>query len=142
MARRAYEVAGEEHAAAPDLLAREEPLEIRIGGIPIAVVMRTPGDDEELVRGFLLTEHIVPGIAAIASIRHCTVADPPEADGNVMQVVLAPGTPFDLERTRRNLYASSSCGVCGKASLRAPCARPHAPARARRRVDRPGALLA
>ena len=100
-----------------DRVAREEPLEIRVGGIPLAVVMRTPGHDEELVRGFLVTERIVDHPQAIASIRHCTIADTPEAEDNVVQVVLQAGIELDLARLRRNLYASSSCGICGKATL-------------------------
>ena len=100
-----------------DRVAREEPLEIRVGGIPLAVVMRTPGHDEELVRGFLVTERIVDHPQAIASIRHCTIADTPEAEDNVVQVVLQAGIELDLARLRRNLYASSSCAICGKATL-------------------------
>lgn len=100
-----------------DYVVREEPLEIRIGGVPVAVVMRTPGDDEDLVRGFLLTERIVETLGAVASIRHCTSVDAPEAEDNVIQVVMRPGIDLDLARLRRNLYASSSCGLCGKASI-------------------------
>jgi FdhD protein len=101
----------------PDVLVREEPLEIRIHGAPVAVLMRTPGRDEDLVRGFLITERIAPGAEGIRSIRPCTIAETPETEGNVMQVRLAPEVDFDLARFRRNLYASSSCGLCGKASI-------------------------
>lgn len=111
-----------------DLLAREEPLEIRVAGSPIAVVMRTPGHDEELTRGFLLSEAIVDAGSAIASLRHCTTVDSPEAEDNVMLVRLAEGVEVDLAALRRNLYASSSCGVCGKASIAAALA----PSRRRR----------
>jgi FdhD protein len=100
-----------------DRVVREEPLEIRIGGVPIAVVMRTPGHDEELVTGFLLTERIVDNAAQIESVRHCTTVDTPEAEDNVIQAVLRPGVTVDVAALRRNLYASSSCGVCGKASI-------------------------
>jgi FdhD protein len=100
-----------------DRLVREEPLEIRIGGVPIAVVMRTPGHDEELVTGFLLTERIIQDAAEIESVRHCTTVDTPEAEDNVMQAVLAEGVEVDVAALRRNLYSSSSCGVCGKASI-------------------------
>jgi FdhD protein len=106
---------GGEHASAADAVAREEPLEIRIGGVPVAVVMRTPGHDEELVRGFLVTERIVDRAADVASVRHCVDAD----EDNVMQAVLVHGVGVDLARLRRNLYASSSCGVCGKTSIAA-----------------------
>jgi FdhD protein len=101
-----------------DALAVEAPLEIRISGVPVAVVMRTPGDDVDLVRGFLLTEGIARG-AEVASIRHCTTVDSEREEDvdNVVQVVLAEGVQVDLAALRRNLFASSSCGVCGKASI-------------------------
>ncbi len=98
-----------------DQVATEAPLEIRIAGTPIAVVMRTPGHDEDLVRGFLLSERIATDPAAIVSVRHCTTVDRPEAEDNVVQVVLRH--PVDLAALRRNLFASSSCGICGKASI-------------------------
>lgn len=100
-----------------DVVAREEPLEIRLDGVPLAVVMRTPGSDEELALGFLVTERVVDSLAAVSSIRHCGIAPDPEAEDNVIQVVLAPGVEVDLDRLRRNLYASSSCGICGKATI-------------------------
>lgn len=106
------EFRGASFADAPDQLAREEPLEIRIAGVPIAVTMRTPGHDEELVRGFLVTERVARR-DEIASVRPCSDA----AEGNVMQVVPRAGVDIDLARLRRNFYASSSCGVCGKATL-------------------------
>ena len=108
---------GADADAGEDRVVREEPLEIRIGGVPVAVVMRTPGHDEELVTGFLLTERIVDDVAAIESVRHCDTVDTPEAEDNVVQVVLRPGVEVDVAALRRNLYASSSCGVCGKASI-------------------------
>ena len=115
---------GEAAAPESDHLAREEPLEIRVNGAPIAVVMRTPGDDVELVRGFLLSERIVESAQDIASARHCTTVDTPEAEDNVMLVRLAAHVEVDLAALRRNLYASSSCGVCGKASIEAAMALP------------------
>jgi FdhD protein len=102
---------------ASDWVAREEPLEIQIQGAPLAVVMRTPGHDEDLALGFLVTERIVQGPEDVRSLRHCSLAATPEAAGNVMQAVLRPGVSVDLEALRRNLYASSSCGICGKATL-------------------------
>jgi FdhD protein len=95
-----------------DHVAREEPLEIRIAGVPIAVTMRTPGNDEELVRGFLTTERVMAA-ADIASVRPCTDS----AEDNVVLVVPRAGVELDLARLKRNFYASSSCGVCGKATL-------------------------
>lgn len=100
-----------------DDVAREEPLEIRVGGVPLAVVMRTPGADLDLVTGFLLTEGIVASPAEIERVRHCNELADPEAEDNVVLVTLAAGRRLDLERFRRNLFASSSCGVCGKATL-------------------------
>ena len=93
-------------ATEPDSVAAEEPLEIRIGGEPVAVTMRTPGHDEELALGFCLSE----GIAA-------TGARPPEDLAANAVEVAASG--FDLGRVRRNFYTSSSCGVCGKGALEA-----------------------
>jgi FdhD protein len=114
------------HPAVPeiDLLAREEPLEIRVNQVQLAVVMRTPGDDEELVRGFLLSERIVGSVADIADLRHCDKVDAPEAEDNVMLARLGPNVDIDLAALRRNLYASSSCGVCGKASIELALALP------------------
>ncbi len=100
-----------------DFLVQEEPLGIRIAGASVAVVMRTPGHDEELVRGFLLTERIVAHRDEVRSIRPCDVGDFPDAEGNVIRVTLGPEVDFDLARFRRNMFASSSCGVCGKASI-------------------------
>lgn len=117
---------GEGAASDADTLVREEPLEIRIGGVPIAVVMRSPGHDEELARGFLLTERIVNRAEDVASVRHCTTVEEPEAEDNVIQATLREGVEVDLARLRRNIYASSSCGICGKATIDIALA--HAPA--------------
>jgi FdhD protein len=100
-----------------DRVACEEPLEIRLSGASLAVVMRTPGDDRELALGFLVTERVIERRDQVASVRHCTRVEAPEAEDNVLQVVLAPGVAVDLDRLRRNLYASSSCGICGKATI-------------------------
>ncbi len=107
---------GREPATA-DWVAREEPLEIRLHDVPLAVIMRTPGHDVELVTGFLVTERVVASVGDLVSVRPCPEAPSPDAAGNVMQAVLRPGVAVDLESLRRNLYASSSCGVCGKATL-------------------------
>jgi len=100
-----------------DLVALEEPLELQIGGISLAVIMRTPGHDEELALGFLLTERVIVSADQVVRIRHCNVVPDPDAEDNVIQVTLREGVTVDYERLRRNLYASSSCGVCGKATL-------------------------
>jgi len=89
-----------------DRLAVEEPLEIRVNGEPVAVTMRTPGDDEELALGFCLTEGLRPRAARL----------PDDLTANTVEVD-APDA--DLERIRRSFYTSSSCGVCGKGALEA-----------------------
>jgi FdhD protein len=99
-----------------DCVAREEPLEIQVNGARLAVVMRTPGDDLDLVAGFLVTERIVSRFDEVASLHHASAGDAERAD-NVVRATLASGAAFDPEELRRNLFASSSCGVCGKASL-------------------------
>jgi len=103
--------------AARDAVAREEPLEIQIGGTPLAVVMRTPGHDADLALGFLSSERVIGSIEDVLSVRHCREARSPEAADNVVRVALADGVRVDWEALRRNLYASSSCGVCGKATI-------------------------
>lgn len=102
-----------------DRVAHEEPLEIQVQGVSCAVVMRTPGHDEELALGFLVTERVVASLDDVLSIRHCTTAEDPEAEGNVIRVVLRDEVELPLERIRRNTYASSSCGICGKATIEA-----------------------
>ena len=103
--------------ACEDLVAREEPLEIQLGGASLAVVMRTPGCDEELALGFLVTERVIQSPACVASLRHLASSSDPAAEDNVVRVQLAPGVDVDLESLRRNFYVSSSCGICGKATL-------------------------
>lgn len=98
-----------------DEVAHEEPLELQLDGVSFAVVMRTPGHDLELATGFLLTEGIIKSLADLEWMAHCTVVPTPEAEDNVLQIRLR--VPIDLARFRRNLFASSSCGVCGKATL-------------------------
>lgn len=98
-----------------DLVAHEEPLELQVNGRSLAVLMRTPGHDEELGLGFLFTEGVVRHPADVVSLRHCTVAPSPEAEDNVLQAQLT--APVDFDRHRRHSFASSSCGVCGKATL-------------------------
>lgn len=124
----------------PDTLAAEEPLEIRVGGVPLAVTMRTPGHDLELATGFLITEGIVAGPWEIAGAMLC--AGPPvvgrrrdpgaavgdgdgdEDDGedeprpaNVVEVTLAAGVAPPPPSAARAFYTTSSCGICGKASV-------------------------
>ena len=94
----------------------EEPLEIRLHGEAMAVVMRTPGNDFELVAGFLLTEGVIGSAQDLGAISHCGSGTPPNEE-NVVDVRLADGVEFDMGQLKRNLYASSSCGVCGKANI-------------------------
>src|SRR5882762_8031848 len=96
-----------------DELAREEPLEIRVRGHAISVTMRTPGHDAELAAGFLLTEGIIHGSQDVLRIEHCGRNE----KLNVLNVLLAPEIPVDFERLTRHVFASSSCGLCGKATI-------------------------
>jgi FdhD protein len=89
-----------------DLVAVEEPLELRIDGDPIAVTMRTPGHDEELALGFCVTEGLEPVSARL----------PDDLAANTVEI---DANGFDAERLRRNFYTSSSCGVCGKGAIEA-----------------------
>jgi len=108
--------AGLAPAEAADKLACEEPLEIRVRNTSIAVTMRTPGHDEELAAGFLLTEGLIHARADVRSISHCPAASMPQ---NTLNVLLAPEVEVDLARLTRHVFASSSCGLCGKASIEA-----------------------
>lgn len=102
----------------PDALAAEEPLEIRVGGRPLAVTMRTPGHDVELAHGFLLTEGVIGGPDDVATARYCdSVDDAGRNTYNVLDLALAPGVPAPDDSVERRFYTTSSCGVCGKASL-------------------------
>ncbi len=103
-------------ARRPDTLAAEEPLEIRVRGRGIAVTMRTPGNDHELAAGFLLSEGILRNRGDIVEIAACLQSDAPE---NTLNVFLAPSVKVDFEHLSRHVFASSSCGLCGKASIEA-----------------------
>ena len=104
---------GQPRKAADDWLAPEEPLEIRVRARPISVTMRTPGHDEDLAAGFLLTEGVIQSAEDIVKI------EAPERAGgfNLINVFLRPEVPFDLERLTRHVFASSSCGLCGAATI-------------------------
>jgi len=97
----------------PDELAPEEPLEIRVRGRPVSVTMRTPGHDEELAVGFLLTEGLVRRPEDVLRVEPCGRNE----DGNLLNVLLAPDVHVDFERLTRHVFASSSCGLCGKATI-------------------------
>lgn len=101
-----------------DTVVVEEPLEIRIEGRSMAITMRTPGHDLDLAAGFLFTEGVVDGPDDLVALRHVNLPDAPQ--GNTVDVVLAGGVAAHreaVERATRELYATSSCGVCGKASI-------------------------
>jgi len=101
---------GDERQLVNDRVACEEPLQITVDGTPVAVVMRTPGDDKDLVLGFLLTEGLVNAPDDVTRIDL-------EAKRNHALVFLADGVVLDHEKLSRNLFSASSCGICGKASI-------------------------
>jgi FdhD protein len=111
---------GETHHQQDEVVV-EEPLEIRVKGVPVSVTMRTPGDDGELAVGFLLTEGIISSREDVRGIENGIeneAAGPTSPNAhNVVDVALRVGLDVDLERLRRNVFAASSCGVCGKASI-------------------------
>lgn len=102
----------------PDSLAVEEPLELRVDGRPLTVTMRTPGHDVELAHGFLLTEGVIGSAQDVRVARYCDSFDDSGTNTyNVLDVGLAPGVEPPDPSVERNFYTTSSCGVCGKASL-------------------------
>ena len=116
--RRVLRIRSGATSSRPDTLVAEEPLEIRLNGRPLAITMRTPGDDFALAAGFLVSEGVLARAEEVANIVYCAGAT---ADGsntyNVVDVQLAPGVPVPDISLERNVYTTSSCGLCGKASL-------------------------
>ncbi|GAC1323093.1 MAG: formate dehydrogenase accessory sulfurtransferase FdhD [Mycobacteriales bacterium] len=116
--RRIVHLEGSRRVERPETLVAEEPLEIRVDGRPLAVTMRTPGDDFDLAAGFLVSEGVVSSAEHLRSIVYCAGVT---ADGvntyNVLDVALAPGVAPPDPSVERNFYTTSSCGLCGKASL-------------------------
>jgi FdhD protein len=118
-------VVGAEPTRRVDALAVEEPLEIRVGGVPFVVTMRTPGNDVELAAGFLVSEGVIARGGDFASAIHCGgpgtggagAAGSTENTYNVLDVTLAPGVEPPALELSRSVYMTSSCGVCGKASI-------------------------
>ncbi|MFF7729557.1 formate dehydrogenase accessory sulfurtransferase FdhD [Streptomyces sp. NPDC008001] len=105
-------------SARPDTLVTEEPMEIRLNGKPLAVTMRTPGDDFALAAGFLVSEGVLGRADEVANIVYCAGATEDGSNTyNVVDVRLAPGVPVPDITLERNVYTTSSCGLCGKASL-------------------------
>jgi FdhD protein len=116
-------VLGRPAATRPDTLAGEEPLEIRLRhagaeAAPLAVTMRTPGDELDLALGFLFTEGVIRAADDVVTAQLCAGADTPNTY-NVVDVLLAPHVPPPAVGAERNFYTTSSCGVCGKASIEA-----------------------
>ncbi|NJP65373.1 formate dehydrogenase accessory sulfurtransferase FdhD [Streptomyces spiramenti] len=120
--RRVVRIRGGRATERSDTLAGEEPMEIRVGGAPLAITMRTPGDDFALAAGFLVSEGVVHSGDQVARVVYCAGAE----DGtggrgansyNVVDVVLADGVPPPAPSVARNVYVSSSCGMCGRTSI-------------------------
>jgi FdhD protein len=102
----------------PDTLVAEEPLEIRLNGRQLAVTMRTPGDDFALAAGFLVSEGVIGAAEEVTRIAYCAGATDDGANTyNIVDVRLAEGVPDGDVSLERNVYTTSSCGLCGKASL-------------------------
>lgn len=121
-----------------DEVAVEEPLEIRVEGRPLAVTLRTPGHDLELAAGFLFTEGVIDGADDLGALAHVAT----DRTSNVVDAVLAGGVQAHreaLERATRDLYATSACGICGKASI--DRVRLKAPPLPRRHVPEPELLV-
>ncbi|QYJ02506.1 formate dehydrogenase accessory sulfurtransferase FdhD [Nocardioides panacisoli] len=104
----------------PDTLTVEEPMELRLDGRALTVTMRTPGHDFDLAVGFLVSEGVVGSAEEVASIRYCAGATEDGSNTyNIVEVGLAPGVAVPDLALERNFYTTSSCGLCGKASLEA-----------------------
>ena len=118
-------ISGDAERALDDRVAVEEPLEIRLGfegrdgreERSVSITMRTPGNDEELALGFLYTESIIHSADEVALVKHCGDPAPDSGTRNVIRVELESGVDVDFDRLQRHFYTTSSCGVCGKASL-------------------------
>lgn len=111
--------AGTLSPAVTDVVAIEEPLEIRVAGDAVAVTMRTPGADAQLAAGFLYAEGIIRSLDDLGTVSHCGRVGE-EGYGNVLDVIPAPGVHLDLERvqaTRRGTLTTAACGVCGRRSV-------------------------
>ena len=118
-------VSGDQRVSIADSVAIEEPLEIQLSypsaegaaAKSVSITMRTPGDDAELAMGFLFTEGIIRSGKQVTSVEHCGATAPESGLRNIIRVKLKPGVDVDLGRLQRHFYTTSSCGVCGKASL-------------------------
>jgi FdhD protein len=115
--RTVLRLGGPEVVERPDTLVVEEPLEIRVGGRALVVTMRTPGDDMDLAAGFLVSEGVVSEEHHVRGIRYCAGAVDGTNTYNVLDVELDPDVPAPDPSLERSFYTTSSCGLCGKASL-------------------------
>ncbi|MEH0574261.1 MULTISPECIES: formate dehydrogenase accessory sulfurtransferase FdhD [Streptomyces] len=105
-------------SARPDTLVAEEPMEIRLNGKPLAITMRTPGDDFALAAGFLVSEGVLATASDLLNIVYCAGATLEGSNTyNVVDVRTTPGVTIPDITLERNVYTTSSCGLCGKASL-------------------------
>lgn len=118
--RRASHLADGTAIERPETLVVEEPLEIRVNSAAVTVTMRTPGSDVELAQGFLLTEGVIARREDVLTVQYCRGSGEDGANTyNVLDVTLHPDVPPPDTDVTRNFYTTSSCGVCGKASLEA-----------------------
>jgi FdhD protein len=116
--RRVLRLGASDPVERPDTLVVEEPLEIRVGGKALVVTMRTPGDDMDLAAGFLVSEGVISSAEHLQGIRYCAGAVAGDLNTyNVLDVDLADGVPPPDPSLERSFYTTSSCGLCGKASL-------------------------
>ncbi|MGW6398277.1 formate dehydrogenase accessory sulfurtransferase FdhD [Streptomyces sp. NPDC055134] len=116
--RKVLRIRDEQVSSRPDTLVAEEPLEIRLNGKPLAITMRTPGDDFALAAGFLVSEGVLGATEELQSIVYCAGATQDGSNTyNVVDVRTAPGVVLPDITLERNVYTTSSCGLCGKASL-------------------------
>jgi len=101
-----------------DTVTAEEPLELRVAGRALAVTMRTPGDDFDLAIGFLLTEGLIASADDVRTLMHCQdEGEDGRATYNVVDIALRPGVALPDVSLERSFYTTSSCGICGKASI-------------------------
>lgn len=122
---RVWKISPESCSPGEDLVAREEPLAIHLGYFTehgraqreLAITMRTPGEDLALALGFLFCEGVIQSTSDVASIRHCTAAEPQTPMANLLKVELTDACPLPAHIFKRHSFISSSCGVCGKASI-------------------------
>lgn len=120
-------VSGDKRSICEDHVAVEEPLEIQLSSITadaaaaksISITMRTPGHDEELALGFLFTEAIISSFEEVSETGHTGAPDPDTGLANILRVELKPDVDVDPGKLLRHFYTTSSCGVCGKASIEA-----------------------